>query len=133
VAEEEQTCGKGLAQNSALPAKLGELEAALAEVLDAHMRELDVTDENSRTEHEVYERIARQHHEAAARLEAAAREMAGQRDLPMGRHDMEALTGVEQPAAFQHYVQVKRELLALLQEALAHEEELLEGDAAERT
>jgi hypothetical protein len=125
MAEEEQTCGKGLAENSALPTKLGELEAALTAVLEAHMKALDVSDENSRAERDAYERIARGHREAAARLEATAREMAGQRDLPMGRHNMEALASGEQMAAFEGYVRVKRGLLALLQETMAEDEKML--------
>jgi hypothetical protein len=127
MADEEQTCGKGLADNSALPAKLGELEAALAAVLEAHMKALDLSDENSRAEHEAYERIARGHREAAGQLEATAREMAAQRDLPMGRHNMKALAGGEQMAAFERYVRVKRELVGLLEETLAEDEAMLEG------
>jgi hypothetical protein len=34
-----------------LPAKLGELTAAMAETLEAHQEALDVTDENARKEH----------------------------------------------------------------------------------
>jgi hypothetical protein len=125
MAENGQTCGKGLAENSALPAKLGELENALAEVLEAHKKALDLTDENSRVEREVYERIAAQHREAAAQLQAIAREMAGQHDLPMGRHDMEALAGGEQAVAFERYVRVKRNLVALLQQTLVEDDEML--------
>jgi hypothetical protein len=44
--KEQQTCGKGLAENSALPAKLGELTDAFAEILEAHREALDPTDEN---------------------------------------------------------------------------------------
>jgi hypothetical protein len=127
MVEEEQTCGKGLAQNSALPAKLGELEGALAGVLETHVESLDLSDENSRAEQEVYGRIARQHREAAAQLEAVSREMAGQRDLPMGAHDMAALASGEQPAAFERYVRVQRELIGLLQESVAQDEEMLEA------
>jgi hypothetical protein len=36
--EDQRTCGKGLAEHSALPAKLGELTAAMAENLEIHMR-----------------------------------------------------------------------------------------------
>jgi hypothetical protein len=125
VAEEELTCGKGLAQNSVLPAKLGELEAALAAVLEAHMTALDLSDEKSRREHEVYERITRKHREAAEGLEAVATDMADQGDLPMGPHDMEALGGGEQMAAFERYVRVKRELLTLFQDTLSQEEAMM--------
>jgi hypothetical protein len=37
------TCGEGLAANSILPAKLAELMAAQAEVLERHTRALDPT------------------------------------------------------------------------------------------
>jgi hypothetical protein len=127
MAEEERTCGKGLTENAALSAKLSELTAALAAVLAAHMKALDLSDENSRAEHEVYERIARRHREAAAQLETTAREMAAQRDLAMGRHDMEALTSGDQAAAFERYVGVKRQLVELLQKTLAEDEEILEA------
>jgi hypothetical protein len=125
MAEEEQTCGKGIAQNSALPEKMGELTAALAGVLETHMKALDLTEENSRIEHDAYERLARQHRETAAQLASTAREMAGYRDLPMGRHIMQAMTGPEPLAAFEGYVSVKRQLLALLQETLPQDERML--------
>jgi hypothetical protein len=46
------TCGEGLAQNSLLPTKLGELAASMADVLEAHVPALDLEDENARKEHE---------------------------------------------------------------------------------
>lgn len=52
---EQPTCGKGLAENSVLPAKLGELISAIAENLEAHMQALDRTDQNSRREYDAYE------------------------------------------------------------------------------
>lgn len=122
---EEQTCGTGLAQNSVLPAKLSEMTKALADVLEAHMQALDLSDENSQREHEIYEQIARGHREAAAQLEAVARDLADQRDLPMGQHDMEALAGGEQAEAFERYVRVKRELLELLNDTLTDDEAML--------
>ena len=39
---EQQTCGKGLADRSAFPAKLGELIVAMIENLEAHQETLDV-------------------------------------------------------------------------------------------
>lgn len=123
--EEEQTCGRGLAANSPLPAKLGELITALAGVPETHMKALDLHDQNSRPEHEAYGRLARALYHAAAQLEGTAREMAGCLDLPMGRHNMESMAGPEPLAAFERYIGAKRELLGLLQETLARDEETL--------
>jgi hypothetical protein len=89
------------------------------------MKALDLTDENSRTEHDAYERLGRQHRETAAQLAATAREMAGYRGLPMGSHDMGMMAGPEPLAAFENYVSVKRELFTLLQETLARDEAML--------
>jgi hypothetical protein len=111
---DQPTCGQGLAHNSTVPATLAELTAALAANLEEHVPALDLEDPAARAEHEVYERVARRLRAGAEELGAAAREMAGARDLPMGRHDMRAMTGPENLQAFERYVGVEEELLALL-------------------
>ena len=117
--KEEQTCGKGIADDSPLPAKLGELAATLGAVLEIHMSALVMTDENSRREYDAYERLARALNDASARLKSRAREMSGYQDLPMGRHDMDVMAGPAPVAAFERYVAAKRELLALSRDTLA--------------
>jgi hypothetical protein len=42
--DEPSTCGEGLAARSVLPAKFGELLAAQARILEAHVRALDPED-----------------------------------------------------------------------------------------
>jgi hypothetical protein len=123
---EQPTCGQGLAENAPLPAKLAELTAALAENLEAHLPTLELDDEHSRREHEVYQELARRHRDAAARLAAAAGQMAAQRDLPMGRHDLRAVSP-EVAEAFQRFVDRKQELLALLQRQLEEDRRMLAG------
>jgi hypothetical protein len=123
--EEEPTCGKGLAAHSTLPAKLGELTDAVAENLEVHMTALDLEDENARREHAAYESLAREHRAIAARLRALGEEMAGYRDLPMGRHDMTAMSSPPVLAAFTTLVRVEQELLTLLQEREALNREML--------
>ena len=44
ASDDQPTCGKGLAANAVLPARLGELMAARAEVLERHMKALDPTE-----------------------------------------------------------------------------------------
>jgi hypothetical protein len=113
---ESSTCGQGLAQNSLLPGKLGELAAAMAETLDTHMRLLDVTDPQTKQEYDVYYQLANEQRETAARLLATANEMAGARDLPMGRHDFSEQSRARLREAFEKYVRVEQELLALLEQ-----------------
>jgi hypothetical protein len=123
---EQQTCGKGLAENSVLPAKLGELIAAMAENLETHRRALDLTDVNSKQEYEAYKDLVREQREIAAKLVATAQEMARYRDLPMGRHDEKAMTHPRVREAFENFVQNKQELLALLDQTAERDHQLLE-------
>lgn len=122
---EQQTCGKGLAENSGLPAKLGDLIASMAEILELHTKALDVDDENGRRERDVYRRLVEEHRQTAARLHASAEEMASYRDLPMGRHDPEIMSSPELVDGFERFVRVETELSALLEERLEQDRALL--------
>lgn len=132
---DEPTCGKGLAANAALPAKVAELTAALAEVLERHMPALDLSDEHSRREHALYDRLAREHRDAAAALADTAERMAAARDLPMGAHDMAAMADPAMGTAFERFVRLEEELLHLIQSRLDDDRAMLatmrdEGDWA---
>jgi hypothetical protein len=122
---EEQTCGRGLAENSVLPAQLAEVTEAMADNLQAHMQALELDDEAARQEHAVYLRLVEEQRQAAGRLRAVAGEMAAARDLPMGRHDAQAMTSPEVTHAFQHLVKAKQDLLALLQRTADQDRRML--------
>ncbi len=124
--EERPTCGQGLAENSILPGKLGELAAAMAENLEVHMRGLVVSDPQSKQEYDVYFQLANEQRETAARLLATANEMAGARDLPMGRHSFDGASTSQARDAFEKFIRVKQELLSLLQQTSERDRELLE-------
>jgi hypothetical protein len=123
--DDQPTCGKGLAENAALPAKLGDLVAALADVLEAHLPALDVTDAASLAERDVYLDLVREHREAAVQLKAIATQMAGYRDLPMGRHIETGMAALRVCDAFQRFIKSERELLALLQRRVEEDQEML--------
>jgi hypothetical protein len=111
---EQQTCGKGMADNAVVPGALAGVAARLAGNLEVHMRALDRDDPAAAREHDVYERVARGLRGAAAGLQDAAAEMAAARELPMGRHDMAAMTSPDVLDAFERYVEAEDELRALL-------------------
>jgi hypothetical protein len=123
--DDQPTCGKGLAEHSALPAKLAELEDALAENLELHQGTLDLSDEHARRELDAYVRLAREHRSIAARLRETARHMADYRDLPMGRHDERALADSKLFAAFENFVKVEEELLTQLDAAVERDRQML--------
>ena len=123
---DQPTCGKGLAENSVLPARLGDLLAAMAKNLEVHMMALDLTDPNSRKEYEAYGGLVKEIQQAAAQLEGTANRMAGYRDLPMGRHDQEAMTHPSVRAAFEKFVKQKQELLLFLEQTAERDGKLLE-------
>ena len=124
--DDQPTCGKGLAANADLPAKLAGLLAARADVLEQHMKALDLTDPASRQERDAYDSLAGTHREIAAELDRMAQQMAGYRSLPMGRHDMAVMADPNgQSAAFRRFLAVEHDLLELLTAKLAAEEQLL--------
>ena len=123
---DQQTCGKGLAENSVLPAKLGELISAMADNLAVHRKALDLTDQNSRAEDEAYEKLLKDLRQVAAQLSVTANQMAEYRDLAMGRHDENAMRHPRVEEAFEKFVQRKRELLTLLEQTEEQDKQLLE-------
>jgi hypothetical protein len=123
--DEQQTCGRGLAEHSALPAQLAEVIEAMASNLQVHMQALELDDEPARQEHAVYLRLAEEQRQAAARLRAVAGEMAAARDLPMGRHDAQTMSSPEVGDAFLRFVKAKQELLDLLQGMVEEDRRML--------
>jgi hypothetical protein len=124
--DDQPTCGKGIAASAALPAKVGELIAATAEVLERHTRALDLTDPAAREERDAYVALVGAHRDVAGALDRLARQMAGCRDLPVARHDEAAMAAPDgQGAAFERYVAVERELVTLLTAKLQEDEQML--------
>jgi hypothetical protein len=122
---EQLTCGQGLATHSALPLELGELTAAVADVLEFHTTALDLDDANARREREAYLKLVAEHRQSAADLRSIGEEMAGYRDLPMGKHDANVMSSSEAADAFGKLVAAEEDLLALLRERLAEDQEML--------
>jgi hypothetical protein len=121
----DQTCGKGLAEQSALPGKLGDLTESVAGILEIHMGVLDLQDDNSLKEYETYRELAGDHRSIATELRETARRMAGYRDLPMGRHDTSVMSSPRAVEAFEKFVKLEQELMALLQERLEADRKML--------
>lgn len=122
--EAEPSCGRGVAQHSTVPAKIADLFAALAETLAAHRAMLVLSDPASKREDEVYGELAQIFEELASLTEKVAKDMARQRELPMGEHDMNAW-GEPQVRAFERFVTAQSRLLVLLRVAAERDEEVL--------
>jgi hypothetical protein len=122
---EEQTCGKGIAENSVVPKSLGELVAATARVLEVHMKALDLTDDNAKSELEAYRELATAHRRIAAELSSLAERMASYRNLPMARHDMTAMMAPAPRHAFAGLVKQEERLVELLQSRLERDHVML--------
>jgi hypothetical protein len=119
------TCGQGLATQSVLPATLARLTSSLADNLQAHLPALDRTDPKADAEHEVYRRLVAAYQDISERLDAAAKQMAGQRDLPMGGHDPAAMADPRIRRAFEAFLAIKQDLRALLDATDSRDEEIL--------
>jgi hypothetical protein len=123
--EDQQTCGKGLAEHAVLPAKMAELMAAIAENLELHREALDFNDSNSKKEYDAYLELAGEHRELGLELQATAKKMADCWDLPMGEHDQHVMSSPKVLAAFQRVVHVEQELLVLLQKRVEQDLKML--------
>jgi hypothetical protein len=123
--DDQQTCGKGLAENAALPRKLGTVVAAMADVLENHMHALDLPDPNAKAEHDAYARLVEAHRRIAAELRATVDQMTGYRDLPMGGHDEQVMTSPAVLHRFEDFVKAKQELRVLLERQSAQDQEML--------
>ena len=124
---DQPTCGQGLAEHSVVPAKLAKLLASLAENLDAHVPIIDVEDPNGQLERDAYERLAGDYRTVASRLQAAAQQMAGYRDLPMARHHEAAASAPGILDAFRRFVATEREVIDVLQDALRRDQQMLDA------
>jgi hypothetical protein len=115
---DEWTCGKGLAKNAELPARLADVADAMARLLEGHTRALDMSHDACRQEYDAYRRVAEDWRGAAPVLHAIATQMAGYKDLAMGPHDQSVMTGPELVRAFERFVTAERELADVLKRQL---------------
>lgn len=125
MVQEEDTCGHGLAAQAPLPNAFAELMASVAEVLQVHMQALDLTDANAKIEHNAYEGLVEQHRAVAEQLRATGEALTGCRALPVARHDTDAMASTDAVTTFSRFLQAERQLVALLQERLPGDEQML--------
>jgi hypothetical protein len=125
--EEPWTCGQGLAIRSSLPAKLGDLFAAQARVLEAHARALDPEDLQARHELDAYAALVVAHRDVADRLSALAKQMAGYRQLPMAPHNEDTMSDAIALNVFERLAQVERELVSLVQRLSQDDQKVLQA------
>jgi hypothetical protein len=93
--------------------------------ISRHTEALNLSDKNAKDEHAVYLRLVQQHRAIAGQLDAVGEEMADYHDLPMGKHDPEAMSSPRVVAAFERYLKVEQELVALLQERVEQDQTIL--------
>jgi hypothetical protein len=129
-ANDQPTCGKGLAANAVLPRKLAALMGAMAAVLENHTRALPRNDADAEREREAYARLAGDQRRIAANLEALGAAMESYRDLPMGGHDYEILGDRKSRDVFAAFIAAEEDALALLQDQAREYRTMLEAMGA---
>jgi hypothetical protein len=121
----DPTCGQGLAQHADLPRLVGGLMESVAETLTAHLGGLTSGDPETQGEKRVYQQLATRHREVAATLDTLAEEMAGHQDMPMGEHDIDALSSREATDALAGMIEAEAKLLTLVQQQLTEHKAML--------
>lgn len=123
----EPTCGQGLAHHAPLPRLFGALLDSVADNLIAHLPGLVSSDADSQREKRVYEQLAARHRDVAAMLRAIGEEMAGYQDMPMGAHDLDALSSQPVTEALARMIRAETELVALVTQQLKQHRAILTG------
>ena len=123
--DDQPTCGRGIAANAPLPDHLGRLAAATADVLEAHLPMLDVSDPDAAAEHALYVWLIEEQRRAAHVLQAVAQRMAGAQDLPMGRHADAPAANAAMERALTSFVASEAELHASLEARLPQDRAML--------
>ena len=113
-AEQEWTCGMGLAVGGELPGRMADLLSVMARNLELHVRSLDSNDELANRELIAYQQLVGRMRDVSGYLEALAGEMIGYRDLPLAPHDEAALNTPEVVAAFEALIASERDLASYL-------------------
>lgn len=117
------TCGQMTASMAGLPAKMGEGASAVADVLDAHVALLG-KDKDSATEAKAMRAIAKQYRQVAADYAKASDEMKKAANWPNAPHDMAKMrSDPKLSAATQKLIDVNKEIIAMLQKAVADMEQ----------
>lgn len=122
--EKPYTCGKGLAAHAGIPLSFADVLSRIAENLELHISAL-LDDDAARRERRAYESLVAKHRDVAAHLADLSGEMAAYRDLPMGGHDVAALSTPAALQAFERYVTTKRATIALLKSSDERDEQML--------
>ncbi|HYP90939.1 MAG TPA: hypothetical protein VEQ59_22390 [Polyangiaceae bacterium] len=112
--ELEETCGKELSRDAAVPELLGELWEHVATNLVAHAEWVGTATAEAAAEHDSLQHIAREYRSIAAAAERAAETMRSMHDLPAAAHDPKLLDRGGQARFIRRKIELQLELAALL-------------------
>jgi hypothetical protein len=125
--EDEPTCGKGIAASAVLPERLSAVMRALADVLQNHVRALDLQEVNGKVEADAYQKVIAEHRAAGDQLGTLAATMRSYRDLPMAGHDMTVMMDQRSIDVFAALVGREQDLLALMKERVEEYDGMLQA------
>jgi hypothetical protein len=123
--DDEPTCGKGVAANAPLPAKLAEMLTALADTLEAHRPGLDLDEPAGREEDAAYATLVDDFREITSRLKATSERMASYRTLPMATHDEAVMADPARMSPYARFIGLQRELAATFTASVVQGEQML--------
>jgi len=99
--------------------------ASVAENLELHMKALDVKDKNIRSQCKAYAKLAKEHRDISASLQAIAGEMEGYEDQAHSRPAEDILSDPKILAAFEKFMKAERELIAVLKKRMHQDSKML--------
>ena len=123
----EPTCGQMISSMAAIPAKLSEGAATVADMWEAHAA-LMGKDKDSVAEAKGLRALAKGHRQIAASLMKASEEMKKAASWAGAPHDMaKMMSDPKLTEASKKMIEIQKELIALLQKSVAEDEAMMKG------
>lgn len=113
-ADEPWTCGRGLAEHAAIPAKIADFLKSLADNLREHVPTIDTGDPSGQAERDAYVHLSMEYEAVSDHLARTAKRMRAYRDLPAAQHHEEVFADARVIRAFERFVALEKELADLL-------------------
>jgi hypothetical protein len=125
-ADEQWTCGKGLAEHAKIPTKMADFLKSLAANLREHVPTIDTSDAPGQAERDAYVHLSTEFEAVSEHLARTAKRMRACRDLPAAQHHDEALADARLLQVFERFVALEKELADLLATAVEEDGQLLQ-------
>ncbi len=92
--------------------------ASVAEIIELHMKALDLQNKKARKEYRSYAQLAKEHRDISRSLQGIADELERFRKTARGKPNADALSDANILAAFEKFMKAEKKVIGLLQKRM---------------